>query len=168
MPVNPEPESLYYVYASGGLDALCTFPNEAVVKADELFGVVLDHNQNYVWVRGDKDPAHEIRMTSVPSVFREGTLDPDKLESALGKEVVDLSGCTLDEVLYFVSHDRPVMVNTEEGPKCIVGYDEYNTYLLNPGEEEWYYYGIQDSTDLFLASGNEFYSYIDASAEHSS
>ena len=168
MPQNPDPENLYYVYAAGGLDALCTFPNEAIVKADELFGVVLDHNQNYVWVRGDKETAHEIRMTSVPSVFREGTLDPDRLESALGKEVVDLSGCTLDQVLYFVSHDRPVMVNTEEGPKCIVGYDEYNTYLLNPGEEEWYYYGIQDSTDLFLASGNEFYSYIDASAEHAS
>ena len=44
--------------------------------------------------------------------------------------------------------------------KIIVGYDDYNTLLLNPGEDEWYYYGINDSTNLFLRSGNEFYSYM--------
>ena len=164
MPQNPEPEDLYYVYASGGLDALCTYPNDAIVKADELFGVVVDHNQHYVWVRGDKDTEHEIELSDVPAVFTSGTIDPEKLEEGLGRRVVDLTGCTLDEVLYFVAHDKPVLVNTKEGVKCIVGYDEYNTYLLNPGEEEWYYYGIQDSTDLFLASGNEFYSYIDTAA----
>ena len=159
-----EPEDLFYVYASGGLDALCTYPNDAIVKADELFGVVVDHNQDYVWVRGDKDTEHEIELSDVPAVFTSGTLDTEKLEEGLGRKVVDLTGCTLDEVLYFVAHDKPVLVNTREGIKCIVGYDEYNTYLLNPGEEEWYYYGIQDSTDLFLASGNEFYSYTDSAA----
>ena len=164
MPQNPEPEDLFYVYASGGLDALCTYPNDAIVKADELFGVVVDHNQDYVWVRGDKDTEHEIELSDVPAVFTSGTLDTEKLEEGLGRKVVDLTGCTLDEVLYFVAHDKPVLVNTREGIKCIVGYDEYNTYLLNPGEEEWYYYGIQDSTDLFLASGNEFYSYTDSAA----
>ena len=164
MPQNPEPEDLFYVYASGGLDALCTYPNDAIVKADELFGVVVDHNQDYVWVRGDKDNEHEIELSDVPAIFTAGTLDTEELEEGLGKKVVDLTGCTLDEVLYFVAHDKPVLVNTREGIKCIVGYDEYNTYLLNPGEEEWYYYGIQDSTDLFRASGNEFYSYTDAAA----
>ena len=128
---------------------------------EQLFGVVLDQNQNYVWVKGDKENEYEMDLSDVPSVFTSGTLDPEKLEEGVGKTIVDLSGCTLDEVLYFVSHDRPVLANTKEGVKCIVGYDEYNTYLLNPGEDEWYYYGIQDSTDLFLAAGNEFYSYIE-------
>ena len=164
MPQNPEPEDLYYVYASGGLDALYTYPNDAIVKADELFGVVVDHNQDYVWVRGDKDNEHEIELTDVPAVFTSGILDTEELEEGLGKKVVDLTGCTLDEVLYFVAHDKPVLVNTREGIKCIVGYDEYNTYLLNPGEEEWYYYGIQDSTDLFAISGNEFYSFTESAA----
>ncbi len=164
MPSNPEPESLYMIYAAGGLDAMCTYPNDAIVKADELFGVVIDRDQNYVWVRGDKENACEIELDDVPSVMRTGTLDIHELEIGLGRSVVDLTGCTLEEVLYFVSHGKCVLVNTAEGPKCIVGYDEYNTYLLNPGEEEWYYYGIQDSTDLFLAAGNEFYSYTDAAA----
>ncbi len=164
IPRNPEPEQLFSIYAAGGLDALCTYPNEAIVKADELFGVVVDYRQNYVWVRGDKETSHEIEADRIPAVMLTGTLDKEELEAGLGKQVVDLTGCTLEEVLYFVSHDRPVLANTADGVKCIVGYDEYNTYLMNPGEEEWYYYGIQDSTSMFLAAGNEFYSYTNTTA----
>ena len=165
MPLNPEPEKLYYVYAAGGLDALCTYPNDAIVLADRLFGVVVDYNQNYVWVRGDKKPQADIEVDRIPPVLRTGTIDKEELEAGIGRQVIDLSGCTLDEVLYFVSHDKPVLAVTKDGVKCIVGYDEFNTHLLNPGEEEWYYFGIQDSTDLFLAAGNEFYSYTDSAAE---
>ena len=165
MPMNPEPERLFYIYAAGGLDALCTYANAAVVKADELFGVVVDYNQNYVWVRGDRQVQCQIDDRKIPSVMKTGTIDLEELEAGIGKQVIDLSGCTLDEVLYFVSHDRPVLAVTAEGVKLIVGYDEYNTHLLNPGEEEWYYYGIQDSTAMFLEAGNEFYSFTDAAAE---
>ena len=165
VPLNPEPEKLYYVYAAGGLDALCTYPNDAIVLADRLFGVVVDYNQNYVWVRGDKKPQADIEMSRIPSVLRAGTVDKKELEAGLGKQVIDLSGCTLDEILYFVSHDKPVLAMTPDGVKCIVGYDEFNTHLLNPGEDEWYYFGIQDSTELFLSAGNEFYRYTDSAAE---
>ena len=165
MPQNPEPEHLYYVYASGGLDALCTWPNDAIVLADRLFGVVVDYSQNYVWVRGDRKTQHTIEMKDVPAVMRTGTTDMDELEAGIGKHVIDLTGCTLEEVLYFVSHGRPVLAVTGEGVKCIVGYDEFNTHLLNPGEEEWYYYGIQDSTALFEEAGNEFYSYTESSEQ---
>ena len=165
MPSNPEPEHLYYVYAAGGLDALCTYPNDAIVLADRLFGVVVDYNQNYVWVRGDRKTQCQIEMKDVPSVMRTGTIDRDQLEAGIGRQVIDLTGCTMDEVLYFVSHGRPVLAVTADGVRCMVGYDEFNTHLLAPGEEEWYYYGIQDSTAMFLAAGNEFYSYTDAVAE---
>ena len=164
MPRNSDPEPLYYVYAAGGLDALCTYANDAITLADALFGVVVDHRQNYIWVRGDKETHHEIEEKDIPAVMRTGTVDVKTLEEGLGRKVVDLTGCTLDEILYFVSHDRPVLAVTSEGVKCIVGYDEYNTFLLNPGEEEWYYYGMQDSEALFLASGNEFYSFTDTAA----
>jgi hypothetical protein len=162
IPENSEPEQLYFIYASGGLDALCTWPNDAIVQADALFGVVVDSEQNYVWVRGDRQTSHEIEKKDIPAVMRTSVIDLEAIEDGIGKRVVDLSGCTLEEVLYFVSHDRPVLAASPEGVKLIVGYDEFNTYLLNPGEDEWYYYGIQDSTDLFLASGNEFYSFTES------
>jgi hypothetical protein len=135
-----------------------------VVNADAQVGVVVDSALDYIWVRGNRDNKAEIPLEEVPQSMKNGAADYASLVAADEGRVLDLTGCTLDEVLYFVAHDKPVLVNTREGIKCIVGYDEYNTYLLNPGEEEWYYYGIQDSTDLFLASGNEFYSYTDSAA----
>ncbi|HCG59501.1 MAG TPA: hypothetical protein DEV97_05805, partial [Lachnospiraceae bacterium] len=164
IPMNPDMQELYYVYASGGLTAMYTYPNDAIVKADSVFGVVINQSQDYVWVRGDKVDQVEIPMKKIPEAVRSGTTDVSQLQIGIGKQVVDLSGCTLDEVLYFVSHGRPVIAQTAEGVKIIVGYDKYNTYLMNPGDAEWTYFGMQDSTDLFAAAGNIFYSYLDSAA----
>lgn len=164
IPPNPDMQNLFYVYASGGLTAMYTYPNDAIVRADQLFGVVVNHAQDYVWVRGDKLDEVDIPMKDIPEAVLSGTTDPSQLQMGIGRQVVDLTGCTLDEVLYFVSHGRPVLAQTNEGVRIIVGYDEYNTHLLKPGDTEWYYYGIQDSTDLFAASGNEFYSFLDTAA----
>ena len=160
IPVNHEKQELYYVYTSGELTDVCTYVNDAIVKADDGVGVVVDSGQNYVWVRGDKDTSAELNLEKLSSVVTSGTMDLEELEQGTGKKAVDLSGCTLDEVLYFVSHGRPVIALTENGPVTIVGYDEYNTYLVNPGETEWYYAGMNDSTEMFEKAGNVFVSYL--------
>lgn len=160
IPVNHEKQELYYVYTSGELTDVCTYVNDAIVKADAGVGVVVDSGQNYVWVRGDKDTSAELNLEKLSSVVTSGTMDLEELEQGTGKKAVDLSGCTLDEVLYFVSHGRPVIALTENGPVTIVGYDEYNTYLVNPGETEWYYAGMNDSTEMFEKAGNVFVSYL--------
>lgn len=141
-----------------------TYPNDAIVEADRLFGVVVNQAQDYVWVRGDKVDQTEIPMKDIPEAVKSGATDPAQLKIGIGRQIVDLSGCTLDEVLYFVSHGRPVIAQTKDGVKIIVGYDEYNTYLMDPGDTEWEYYGMQDSTDLFSESGNVFLSYLDTAA----
>ena len=43
----------------------------------------------------------------------------------------------------------------------IVGYDQYNTRLLDPATGEISPYGMNDSTALFRAAGNVFISYLD-------
>ena len=84
-----------------------------------------------------------------------------------GDQALDLTGCTLDAVLYYVSEGTPVVAKTpvtEEFPSgvvVIVGYDEYNTILLNPGETETFYYASDDSTDIFEEAGNVFLTYWD-------
>ena len=90
------------------------------------------------------------------AVLRQGA-DLASLVDGNEGTVYDLSGCTLDQMLYFVGHGHAVQAITAEGPRTIVGYDEFNTYLLRPGEDEWYYYGMNDSTDLFAQAGNVFY-----------
>lgn len=165
IPVNHEKQDLYYVYTSGELTDVCTYINDAIVEADEGVGVVVDWNQNYVWVRGDKDSSVELDLEKLPSAVTSGTMDLEELEQGTGKRAVDLSGCTLDQVLYFVSHGRPVIALTADGPVTIVGYDEYNTYLVDPNGTEWYYAGINDSTEMFENAGNVFVSYLDSDAQ---
>ena len=123
-------------------------------------GVVVTNRLDYVWVRGDRPNKTEIPLDQVPQSMRGGATDAASLAEGEEGTVLDLRGCTLDQVLYFVGHGHPVQVVTVDGPRTIVGYDEYNTYLLRPGEEEWFYYGMNDSTELFEQSGNQFYTIV--------
>lgn len=164
IPVNHDKQELYYVYTSGGLTDVCTYVNDAIVEADAGVGVVVDEEQNYVWVRGDKAASVELNLEKLPAIVTSGTMDLDELEQGTGKKAVDLSGCTLEQVLYFVSHGRPVIAQTENGLVTIVGYDEYNTYLVDAGGTEWYYAGINDSTEMFEKAGNVFISYLSSDA----
>lgn len=161
IPANRGRQERYYVYASGRLDSVCANANEAIVRADEKVGVVVDNAQNYVWVRGDRKTTADIDLTRLPAALTTGSMDPEELQEALGLKVVDLSGCTLDQVLYFVSRGRAVIALSPQGPKTIVGYDEFNTHLLDPGGTEWYYAGLNDSTEMFEQMGNLFISYLE-------
>ena len=157
IPASQDLSYRLFVYASGGLKEVLYNTNEAVAEADSRVGVIIDSDLNYIWVRGDRDTKHEIAMSKVPDVLRQGVSGKKALENGTSGKVLDLTGCTLDQVLYFVSHDIPLQVITADGPLAIVGYDEFNTYLLRPGEDKWFYYGMNDSTEYFAASGNQFY-----------
>lgn len=159
LPDRPD-RHLYYVYASGALADVCAWPNEAVVKADELLGLVVDEEQNYIWVRGDRQTRAELQVEDLPAAVTAGTTDPDQLQEGIEQRVLDVSGCTLDQVLYFVSHGSPVIAQTLQGPVIIVGYDEFNVFLLDPGTTEWYYGGLNDSAAMFEEAGNVFLTYM--------
>ena len=74
---------------------------------------------------------------------------------------MELTGCSLDAVLYYVNKGYPVMV-TLGGEECvlIVGYDEKNTILLNPAEGTIAKMGMNDSRELFAEYGNKYVTYI--------
>lgn len=157
VPAGTDLQSKYLVYAGGMLKQIFVDPAEAVVNADAQVGVVVDSALDYIWVRGNRDNKAEIPLEEVPQSMKNGAADYASLVAADEGRVLDLTGCTLDQVLYFVGHGHPVQVITVDGPRTIVGYDEYNTYLLRPGESEWFYYGMNDSTAFFEQSGNRFF-----------
>ncbi|HIR27960.1 MAG TPA: hypothetical protein IAB84_08335 [Candidatus Choladousia intestinigallinarum] len=161
IPVNENRESLFYVYAGGSLENVYITAAEAIIQANEKVGVVINDKKEFVWERGNRGTSYEMDVEDVPEAFRRGTMDVQTLEEAMGTEVLDLTGCTLDMVLYFVGQGRAVLANTPEGTVTITGYDEYNTILLDPGSDETYYYGLNDSTALFEEGGNQFLSYVE-------
>lgn len=98
-----------------------------------------------------KSSEEEIRRKSLARVLS------DNLEA----DVLDLSGVSLSDVLYYVSRGYPVMAMTGQGTAVIItGYDSKNTILYDPGEERVYKLGMNDSKSLFEKAGNRFITYI--------
>ena len=158
------PQIVYYVYAYGSLDRIYTDPAAAVKRADAQTGVVLNRAQQYVCERGNKKTKLQMNIEDVPESIRTANWKKKELQDSLGDmgTVIDLTGCTLDNVLYEVSAQRPVIAKTGENSSVvIVGYDEYNTYLYDPATGQISPYGMNDSTALFESAGNVFLTYIE-------
>ncbi len=155
---------LYYVYGGGRLIEELTDPAEAVRLADENVGTALNEEWQYVYERGNKQTKNELHNEDIPEAFLGQTTDAAFLEGQSGGDVrvMDLSGCTLDQVLYQVSQGRAVATRLADGKETvIVGYDRYNTLLYNFETGEHYYMGINDSTESMLKGGNIFVTYIE-------
>ncbi len=98
-----------------------------------------------------KSSEEEIRRKSLVRV----------LSDNLDAEVLDLSGASLSDVLYYISRGYPVMAMTGQGSAVIItGYDSKNTILYDPGEDRVYKLGMNDSKELFEKAGNRFVTYI--------
>lgn len=154
----------YYVYAKGKLDSVYSKPAEAIVYADSQVGVVLNSRQQYIWERGNSDTEKNLNNGDIPEVFLSGTMDEQVLQEGAGDsaEILNLTGCTLEEVLYRLSEDCAVIARKPDGSAAvIVGYDRYNTLLYNFETGEHYYYAMDDSTALFEQGGNVFISYVE-------
>lgn len=160
-------EELYYVYAKGKLDSIYENANTAIVRADSQYGIVVDQNQNYVWERGNKQNIMEIPLAQIPQCILSGNMNLEELQAQLPeKKVLDLSGCTMDQILYFISEGNPVLADTTEGIRVLTAYDQWgNVRFYEPGAEETYLLSDTDSLELFEASGNVFIGFLDKPKE---
>ena len=119
----------FYVYGHGRLQGTYNTAGKAIQKANDCGGVVVDADQNYIWERGNRDLKYSIDTEDA---------DTEQLRQALagGKSVVDaitevygsvmdLSGCTIDELLYNVNQGRPLIaVLDAQTTLMIVGYSD--------------------------------------------
>lgn len=164
MELSSESEDKYYVYGGGELSGIYDSASQAVAKAEEESGIVLNTAQQYIWEAGNTGDRASISAQDLPEAVAQASLDATALNEALkgqGK-VIDMTGCTLEQILYEVSAQRPVIAKGENGQAVvIIGYDDYNTILYNPFTQETYYFGMQDSTDTFQANGNVFLCYLE-------
>lgn len=126
----------YYVYGTGRFQGEYDNAGQAVMKADEVSGVVVSADQKYVWERGNRYleyriTDHEDMIQSLQSLISGGTAAVDAMKQVTGGQILDLTGCTTEEMLYIVNTDMPVIGMTGDGRALIlIGYDEnYVTYI---------------------------------------
>ncbi len=75
--------------------------------------------------------------------------------------VLELDGCPLSSMLYYINQDIPVLALLNDGQAMLViGFNDLNTVLMNPVTGQVYKYGMNDSDKLFTENGNHFITYI--------
>ncbi|MBQ6806435.1 MAG: hypothetical protein IJO97_03280 [Lachnospiraceae bacterium] len=179
----------FYVYGKNGIEGTFVQPGKAVNYAYEIAGVVVNDNGDYVWKRSTRSTKNQImaiegekvsEQTSSLSVCLDTILELEgnskhtkylldqgkTIQSILednlkGIQVLDLSGCSLDAVLYYVNMDIPVLATLQDGNAVlIVGFNELNIVLMDPLTGTVYKKGMNDSTQWLEENGNNFITYI--------
>jgi hypothetical protein len=98
----------------------------------------------------------------VQDMLDSGSSVVDILKSSLPEaHILELDGCPLSSILYYVNQDLPVLAMLNDGTSVLViGFNDRNTVLMNPQTGTVYKYGMNDSEKLFEENGNHFITYI--------
>lgn len=166
--VTLEPGELgecYYVYYGDDIVRCMADVSDAVRYADEIGGSVTGRHHQYIWRRG-REGSKTIRTEELP--FDISVLSGSQgnqreiLQSVMDKALVlNLNGCAVSQILYYIDQGSPVLSYDSEGqPVLIVGYDQYNVLLYDFAAETTYRKGLQDSQDFFNQAGSLFTSYL--------
>ncbi len=179
----------YYVYGIRDIEGIYTDPGNAVTHGSAISGVVVNDEGAYVWKAGERSAKNQImRITGeladeersslavcldtilayegVPRntayMLRGGTTAVEILRKNLpDAQILELSGCTLNSILYYVNQDIPVLAMQSDGNAVlIVGFNELNVVLMDPLTGEVFKKGMNDSTEWFEENGNSFVTYI--------
>ena len=189
LPEVSAPLERYYVYGKYGIETVCTNEGRAVKLADGISGTVTAKDGSYIWQKGNRSLRNQIMAIQGEAIsegrdslavcldtilayegvvrnsqymLRRGDSVLDILKESLeDARVLDLTGCTLDAVLYYVNRDIPVLAMMQDGTAVlIVGFNEKNTVVMNPETGSVYKVGMNDSTEWFEQNGNHFITYI--------
>jgi len=190
LPTVENPEDVYYIYGIKGINSTQTKASIGVLLSERDSAVLINQNGKTIWKPGENLVKNQIMkingeisdsercslavcldiMLSFAGVQRRTQSELDNGKTAMEilsenmgeRTVLDLTGCSLKSVLYYISNEKPVLALTGKNEAVlIVGYNEYNTVLMNPATGEVKKYGMQDSERFFSQYGNRFISYID-------
>lgn len=75
--------------------------------------------------------------------------------------VLDLGGCSLDAMLYFINQDIPVLARLQDGEAVLLtGFNEFNVVVMEPSTGRLYKKGMNDTREWMEENGNSFITYI--------
>ena len=179
----------YFAYAAGHLVSISYTPAEAIASVYDRFGVVLNAARQVVWSRMDLSSERTLRLGNAePAGSAEDSLRAcltywlryensgedagaglaagksamEILRDAFGDRVMDLTGCTVPQILYYLDQGHPVLALTEDTKaELIVGYDRYNLQIYNPLTGQNYKMARDDALTYYGNNGNIFVTIVD-------
>ncbi|MCI8389381.1 MAG: hypothetical protein HFI35_01485 [Roseburia sp.] len=186
---NEKTGNHYYVYVKGDVILATDDVTEAVITANGSMGVVIGDHLEYIWKRARKavqpafsDITAAETQTGESSIVQclNAMLEKEDIHINVGAlidegetpwgvltntmrdvRVLDLTGCTVDEVLYYVSCGSPVFAMTGSGDAVLLtGYDSSNVIVFDPNAGASRRIPVDDADELFADAGNIFFTYL--------
>lgn len=173
----------FVVYAKGEIAGSFEVAGEAIKEAYDLAGTVVNDRQQIVWERGIRSSQVNLSgikavygygdslraCTAMISSYKKGYEDtypkeaslPAMLKEKLGESYLNISGASLDQVLYYLNKNQPVIgMKGKKQAVLIVGYDMYNITVIDPELGKAKKIGLNDAGKMFDVAGDLFFTYL--------
>lgn len=180
----------FYVYAKGDVIFASDNISDAIKQANDSMGVVIDSNQQYVWMRArknavnafaniacnetDKDADSVVKSVSAMLTYNDVTVSVSELigagSSAVDvlknnlpdKEILDLQGVSSEDIIFYISKGNPVFAMTGNTSAVLVtGYSSNGAlYIYNPDNGATTSMSYEDADRMFYNGGLHFITYM--------
>ncbi len=186
---NQSDTEQYYVYVKGDVIASTESVTEAIKAANESMGVVISSSQQYIWKRSRKAvqgalPDIVVGMEDanagsiaqcinamlekeginigVSALIAGGETPKNILKNTMKDAVIlDLTGCSIEEVLYYVSCGSPVFAMAGSSDAVLlVGYDANSVIIFDSVQGSNYRKSLTEAEEMFAGAGNVFFTYL--------
>lgn len=190
IPPSQETVELYYVYDPDGEVTFAATPGEAIERAAENAGSVTARGGFYIWrterlhtsnqimaiegtaadeERSSLEVCLDVILTyegvtrNTGYLMEQGKTVTEILQENLENvQVLDLTGCSLENILYYPDREIPVLALLEDGNAVLItGFNERNVVLMDPQTGQVSRMGLNDAAAWFEENGNMFVSYVE-------
>ena len=152
----------FYVYGMGELIDVYDKAAYAIQKANEVAGVVISSEQQYVWERGNRDLVYSTDASSFRTEGDETSLAAcERYMEQYEAHQVDLTGCELEQVLYVINRGCPVitLIDTDHAV-LLTGYTTTDITYIDPEDGTNHTVGMGTMEKQTKKAGNVFIGYI--------
>ena len=175
----------FYVYAKGDVIFASDNISDAIKQANDSMGVVIDSNQQYVWMRArknavnafaniacnetDKDADSVVKSVSAMLTYNDVTVSVSELIGAgssavdvLKNNLLDLQGVSSEDIIFYISQGNPVFAMTGNTSAVLVtGYSSNGAlYIYNPDNGATTSMSYEDADRMFYNGGLHFITYM--------
>lgn len=168
--------------------AYVTDAGEAVLRADELEGFARDAKGSVIWKKEASSVKNQIMAIELEAataersslnicmdiMLREIGSPQDTAEylvqgktcqeilSATQNDFVwmDITGCSLESMLYYIDRDIPVMVLYDDGEAILItGFNQFNIVVMDPVAKKLGYMSRSDAEEMLEETQNQVFTY---------
>ncbi len=175
----------YYAYAYGHLQSVREQAGEAIAQVYEQMGWVTDRQGRRIWRRQERAAQVSLSLGKPENAGSrlEGCLEAilllegihedagaqlsagksarEILEELLPGTVMNLSGCTLRQLFFYLDQGTPVIAVSPDAEFVLLsGYDQYNVDLYDPLTGQTSKMGQNDAEAYFAEAGSQFLGYV--------